>query len=123
MRYFSVIGTSYCVVIDGDMPPNCDVEMSEYRPAGDYISDALGNWVSYTPAKEYSSQEFIERFSVAELELIYTHAETVSATSIWLGKIASDSQTSNEDTTILIGMSYFVYQALISQARHDVILG
>tara|TARA_Y100000310_G_scaffold327068_1_gene392857 strand:- start:4064 stop:4357 length:294 start_codon:yes stop_codon:yes gene_type:complete len=45
MRYFSKIGTSICQMHDGDMPDNCDVEMSGYKTHDHCISSASGEWI------------------------------------------------------------------------------
>lgn len=69
-----------------------------------------------------SPKEFIERFSIEELRLIYTHAETVIDCRIWLDRLTGAEHVELCDEALIIGMLYFVSIGLISQERFDVIM-
>lgn len=71
----------------------------------------------------YSSREFTSLLTTAELTGIYTHAETVMETRIWIDQVMGADFISVEDPFTLEGMAYLVYEGLLTQARHDAILG
>lgn len=103
--------------------PNGYVEVNEPRPSNNHIGDASGVWVLGPTRKQYSSREFAALFTQAELEGIYNHAETVIDTRIWIDQVMGADFIDTTDTLTVNGMAYAVYQGLITQARHDEILG
>lgn len=70
-----------------------------------------------------SPKQFIERFVIEELLGIYTNAESNVSVRIWLDRLTGAEYVDLEDLSLQEGMAYMVFQNLITQERHDQIMG
>lgn len=102
--FFSAIpyGKKLSWVLD-ELPILVDMDVSEYPPA---------------PEKFFSPKEFIEKFTIEELRLIYNHATINVDVRIWLDRLTGAAYVVLSDSALLAGMAYMVYQELITQERY-----
>jgi hypothetical protein len=70
----------------------------------------------------FSPKQFIEFFTIEELRAIYQHAETVIDCRIWLDRLTGAAYVDLTDQALVVGMTYFVYQQIITQERFNEIL-
>lgn len=125
MKIFAEIGGTGQLIGDYDEVPDGYIEVLEMRPGNDYIGavvDGVGQWAYKKPVLKMSSLEFTSRFTPAELVAIYTHAESNIAVKIWIDQVMGADFVVLDNTTLLEGMAYMVFQGLMTQSRYDEIL-
>lgn len=106
--------------------PEGYILMQTTRPEGDFIADSNGLWIDNTITTErnrhLSAKEFMELFTLEELIAIHTHAESTINVKLWLNRLVGAEYVVRTDTALQEGMAYMVYQNLLSQERHNIIM-
>ena len=118
------LGVNYWVVDESNLPEK------KYRNAwrvdneGEITLDqAAVDEINIETATQYSSLEFFRRFTPPEVAGIYTQADTVQDTKIWIDQMLGANNVNVKDPMTIQGMSYLVFQGLITQDRYNEILG
>lgn len=114
--FFSPIdlNTHYWYWTEGEQPELVAYTEEELTAKEELIAQAT--------KKTYTPKQFMERFTPGELVDIYTHAESVIETRIWVDRLLSSTYVDLSDVALLNGMAYLVYQGLITQERYDLIM-
>lgn len=99
------------------------IKMSSLQPSAIHIAQNDGTW---TQGPEESIKitplQFVEKFTLPELDAIYLAAESNRDLQIWLDKSLAATFINFGDQSLLEGMAFLVFQGLLTQLRHDEIL-